>query len=192
MSILCLIRLIRCKSNIEGDLKQGSQAASIVADTRRARHRVPVGADYSHLIVVFNVHCGWCDIGRVQIISCSARCSLDLQEFPNVSQARHPPVKRLSALDNWDLSWTIYILRMAGKFYFWVRIEIAVKNSRAPIQWPISLSEEVENQLTKKLKRKLTTLTPLNLLSLGAFGKPYSNLWKDTGRPKPAILLQEW
>ena len=32
-------------NNIEGDLKQGSQAASIVADTRRARHRVPVGAD---------------------------------------------------------------------------------------------------------------------------------------------------
>ena len=38
------------KSNIEGDLKQGSQAASIVADTRRARYCVPVGADYSHLL----------------------------------------------------------------------------------------------------------------------------------------------
>ena len=56
------------KSNIEGDLKQGSQAASIVSDTRRARHCVPVGADYSHLVVVFNVNCGWCDVGRVQII----------------------------------------------------------------------------------------------------------------------------
>ena len=38
----------------------------------------------------------------------------------------------------------------------------------------------------------LTTLTPLSLLSLGALGKPYSKVWKDTGRPNPPSLLENY
>ena len=34
----------------DGDLKESSQATTIVADARRSRYSVPVGPNYSHLI----------------------------------------------------------------------------------------------------------------------------------------------